>query len=59
MWGFEIHILPTSRTMSREQFSLKDAVWNLPNEQTKDRTAQAFLRVSDEGNLILFLSNFG
>ena len=35
--------------MSGEQFSLKDAVWNLTNEQTKERTAQAFLRVSDEG----------
>ncbi|KAF8194228.1 NUC071 domain-containing protein [Pholiota molesta] len=38
-----------SKTMSGEQFSLKDAVWNLTNEQTKERTAQAFLRVSDEG----------
>ena len=35
--------------MSGEQFSLKDAVWNLTNEQTKERTAQAFLRVSDGG----------
>ncbi|KAF8188311.1 U5-snRNA binding site 2 of PrP8-domain-containing protein [Mycena galopus ATCC 62051] len=35
--------------MSGEQFSLKDAVWNLTNEQTKERTAQAFLRVSDDG----------
>lgn len=32
-----------------ESFSLKDSVWNLNNEQTKERTAQAFLRVSDEG----------
>ena len=37
------------RTMGREQYSLKGAVWNLTNEQTKERTAQAFLRVSDEG----------
>ena len=35
--------------MSGEQFSLKDAVWNLTNEQTKERTAQAFLRVLDDG----------
>jgi pre-mRNA-processing factor 8 len=35
--------------MGVEQFSLKDAVWNLTNEQTKERTAQAFLRVSDDG----------
>lgn len=49
MCGFEIRILPKIRTLSGEQFSLKDAVWNLTNEQTKERTAQAFLRVSDEG----------
>jgi hypothetical protein len=29
------------RTMGVGQFSLKDAVWNLTNEQTKERTAQA------------------
>ncbi|KAF7291692.1 Pre-mrna-processing-splicing factor 8 [Mycena chlorophos] len=49
MCGFEVRILPKIRTMSGEQFSLKDAVWNLTNEQTKERTAQAFLRVSDDG----------
>ena len=49
MCGFEVRILPKIRTMGGEQFSLKDAVWNLTNEQTKERTAQAFLRVSDEG----------
>lgn len=51
MCGFEVRILPKIRTMGGEQFSLKDAVWNLTNEQTKERTAQAFLRVSDEGAL--------
>ncbi|KIM75296.1 hypothetical protein PILCRDRAFT_32467, partial [Piloderma croceum F 1598] len=49
MCGFEVRILPKIRTMGGEQFSLKDAVWNLTNEQTKERTAQAFLRVSDDG----------
>ena len=34
--------------MSEEQFLLKDAVWSLANKQTKERTAQAFLRVSDD-----------
>ncbi len=53
MSGFEIRILPKIRTMSGEQYSLKDGVWNLTNEQTKERTAQAFLRVSDEGRLML------
>jgi pre-mRNA-processing factor 8 len=56
MCGFEIRILPKIRTMGGEQFSLKDAVWNLTNEQSKERTAQAFLRVSDEGEA-LFSSN--
>ncbi|KAH6911378.1 pre-mRNA-processing-splicing factor [Coprinopsis sp. MPI-PUGE-AT-0042] len=49
MCGFEVRILPKCRTTSGEQFSLKDSVWNLTNEQTKERTAQAFLRVSDDG----------
>jgi pre-mRNA-processing factor 8 len=52
MCGFEIRILPKTRTMSGEQFSLKDAVWNLTNKQTKERTAQAFLRVSDDGKFL-------
>lgn len=55
MCGFEVRILPKIRTMSGEQFSLKDAVWNLTNEQTKERTAQAFLRVSDEGRSLIRL----
>jgi pre-mRNA-processing factor 8 len=55
MCGFEVRILPKIRTMGGEQFSLKDAVWNLTNEQTKERTAQAFLRVSDDGK---FCSSF-
>lgn len=54
MCGFEIRILPKIRTMGGEQFSLKDAVWNLTNEQTKERTAQAFLRVSDDGTVASF-----
>ena len=49
MRGFEVRILPKIQTMGRGQFSLKDAVWNLTNEQTKECTAQAFLRVSDDG----------
>jgi pre-mRNA-processing factor 8 len=49
MCGFDVRILPKIRTMGGVQFSLKDAIWNLTNEQTKERTAQAFLRVSDDG----------
>ena len=42
--------------MGGEQFSLKDAVWNLTNKQTKEHTAQAFLHVSDEGMLTCYKS---
>ena len=47
MSGFEVRILPKVR-MATEHFANKDGVWNLHNEQTKERTAQAFLRVDDE-----------
>ncbi|KAK2974421.1 hypothetical protein RJ640_021277 [Escallonia rubra] len=48
MCGFEVRILPKIR-MSQEAFSnAKDGIWNLQNEQTKERTAIAFLRVDDE-----------
>ncbi|KAH8929155.1 PROCN-domain-containing protein [Atractiella rhizophila] len=48
MSNFEIRILPKIRNVN-EQFTLRDGVWNLTNEATKERTAQAFLRVSDKG----------
>jgi len=47
MCGFDVRILPKIRTLN-EEFVHKDGVWNLQNEATKERTAQAFLRVSDE-----------
>ncbi|WVN88199.1 pre-mRNA-processing-splicing factor 8 [Cryptococcus depauperatus CBS 7841] len=49
MCGFEARILPRCRTQNGEQYSLKDGVWNLTQESTKERTAQAYLRVSDQG----------
>jgi len=48
MCKFEVRILPKIRNLN-DQFSLRDGVWNLTNEQTKERTAQAFLRISDRG----------
>eukprot|EP01116_Phalansterium_solitarium_P013287 TRINITY_DN3060_c0_g1_i1.p1 TRINITY_DN3060_c0_g1~~TRINITY_DN3060_c0_g1_i1.p1 ORF type:complete len:1968 (+),score=834.25 TRINITY_DN3060_c0_g1_i1:213-6116(+) len=48
MSGFEVRILPKLRTV-HEEFVNKDGVWNLQNERTKERTAQAFLRVDDAG----------
>ena len=33
--------------MAMEGFTSKDGVWNLQNESTKERTAQAFLRVDN------------
>ena len=47
MSGFDVRILPKIRTVN-EQFTLNDGVWNLVNEATKERTAQAFLRVDQE-----------
>jgi pre-mRNA-processing factor 8 len=45
MSGFEVRILPKCRN---SDFVQRDGVWNLQNESTKERTAQAFLRVDDE-----------
>eukprot|EP00879_Flechtneria_rotunda_P006910 GHRR01007257.1.p1 GENE.GHRR01007257.1~~GHRR01007257.1.p1 ORF type:complete len:899 (+),score=282.95 GHRR01007257.1:227-2698(+) len=47
MSGFEVRILPKCR-MVTEGFANKDGVWALQNQATKERTAQAFLRVDDE-----------
>ncbi|KAJ9070725.1 pre-mRNA-splicing factor 8 [Entomophthora muscae] len=47
MCGFEVRILPKCRSRD-EAFTLHDGVWNLIQDQTKERTAQAFLRVDDE-----------
>eukprot|EP01128_Nolandella_sp_AFSM9_P004797 TRINITY_DN2231_c0_g1_i2.p1 TRINITY_DN2231_c0_g1~~TRINITY_DN2231_c0_g1_i2.p1 ORF type:complete len:1862 (-),score=476.28 TRINITY_DN2231_c0_g1_i2:833-5914(-) len=46
MAGFDVRILPKIRTFN-EEFTLKDGVWNLQNISTKERTAQAFLRVAE------------
>ncbi|CAL9773912.1 unnamed protein product [Musa acuminata subsp. burmannicoides] len=49
MCGFEVRILPKVRMAPEAAFgNTKDGVWNLQNEQTKERTAMAFLRVDDE-----------
>ncbi|KAJ0966420.1 hypothetical protein J5N97_027558 [Dioscorea zingiberensis] len=47
MCGFEVRILPKVR-MNEVFSNTKDGVWNLQNEQTKETTAIAFLRVDDE-----------
>ncbi|KAH3899328.1 probable Pre-mRNA-splicing factor 8 [Saccharomycodes ludwigii] len=46
MCGFEVRILPKSRVI--ESKSYDEGVWDLINFNTKERTAKAFLRVSDE-----------
>ncbi|GAA5932751.1 U4/U6-U5 snRNP complex subunit PRP8 [Sporobolomyces koalae] len=48
MSGFEVRILPKIRNVN-EQFTLKDGVWQLVDDSTKERTSQAFLRVSEKG----------
>jgi pre-mRNA-processing factor 8 len=47
MNGFDVRILPKIRVFN-EEFTQKDGVWKLQNENTKEITAQAFLRVDEE-----------
>ncbi|OJJ03570.1 hypothetical protein ASPVEDRAFT_85014 [Aspergillus versicolor CBS 583.65] len=47
MSGFEVRILPKSRNLN-EEFSVKDSVWSLVDNSTKERTAHAFLQVTEE-----------
>ena len=46
--NFEVRILPKIRNQN-EQFTLSSAAWALTNQATKERTAMAFIRVSDKG----------
>jgi pre-mRNA-processing factor 8 len=62
MAGFEVRLLPKSRsaggvggggvggagTGGEDAYATRDGVWALQNEATKERTAQAFLRVDDD-----------
>ena len=47
MCGFEVRILPKIRNQN-EEFPVKDSVWSLVNNETKERTAHAFLQVTEE-----------
>ncbi|KAJ4363928.1 pre-mRNA-splicing factor 8 [Neocucurbitaria cava] len=47
MSGFEVRILPKIRNLSGE-FPVKDSVWSLVDNSTKERTADAFLQVTEE-----------
>lgn len=47
MCGFEVRILPKIRNMN-EEFQVKDSVWSLVDNTTKERTAHAFLQVTEE-----------
>lgn len=47
MLGFEVRMIPKQRA-SENDLSNKDGVWSLYNENTKERTALAFLRVDEE-----------
>eukprot|EP01083_Nonionella_stella_P133277 405152_1 len=46
MCGFEVRIVPTCRDLALGQSTV--AAWELQNESTKERTANAFLRVEVE-----------
>ncbi|KAL9621420.1 MAG: hypothetical protein Q9160_004180 [Pyrenula sp. 1 TL-2023] len=47
MSGFEVRILPKIRNQN-EEFPIKDSVWALADNATKERTAHAFLQVTEE-----------
>lgn len=47
MCGFEVRILPKIRNQN-EEFPVKDSVWSLVDNTTKERTAHAFLQVAEE-----------
>ncbi|KAK2962369.1 putative Pre-mRNA-processing-splicing factor 8 [Blattamonas nauphoetae] len=48
MCNFDIRILPKCRMFDQE-LQQRDGVWSLQNETTKERTAQAFIRVDENG----------
>ncbi|KAI0017359.1 pre-mRNA processing splicing factor 8 [Xylariomycetidae sp. FL0641] len=47
MSGFEVRILPKIRNQN-DEFPIKDSVWSLVDNTTKERTAHAFLQVTEE-----------
>ncbi|KAF4120317.1 pre-mRNA-processing factor 8 [Geosmithia morbida] len=47
MCGFEVRILPKIRNQN-DEFSVKDSVWSLVDNTTKERTAHAFLQVTED-----------
>jgi pre-mRNA-processing factor 8 len=47
MCGFEVRILPKIRNLT-EEFPIKDSVWSLVDNTSKERTAHAFLQVTEE-----------
>ncbi|KAG8407601.1 pre-mRNA-splicing factor 8 [Metarhizium acridum] len=47
MCGFEVRILPKIRNQN-DEFPVKDSVWSLVDNTTKERTAHAFLQVTQE-----------
>lgn len=54
MAGFEVRILPRTRegglgAGNSAAFSRGDGVWTLQNDDTKERTATAYLRVAEQG----------
>ncbi|ESZ98404.1 putative pre-mRNA splicing factor (Prp8) [Sclerotinia borealis F-4128] len=47
MCGFEVRILPKIRNQN-DDFPVKDSVWSLVDNTSKERTAHAFLQVTQE-----------
>jgi pre-mRNA-processing factor 8 len=48
MCSFDIRILPKCRVAPGDDVTSRDGIWSLQNENTKERTATAFLRVDEK-----------
>ena len=46
---FEVRIFPKCRSPEGTKFIHRDGVWNLQNNETKELTAQVYLRVTQDG----------
>ena len=49
MCNFEVRIFPKCRSPEGTKFIHRDGVWNLQNNETKELTAQVYLRVTQDG----------
>ena len=52
MCNFEVRIFPKCRSPEGTKFIHRDGVWNLQNNETKELTAQVYLRVTQTARML-------